>query len=545
MDFFSTEDFHSPTTHASVAKPAMGFSYTPPSQLAEDEGEDDSAVEKNMAKLAFPQGTGPTNCTTVTFFCLAMHKVLMLAATSCAIARILPHTKKDQNYKMPYIHGLGMGVDYPIFAQMVTFIATSYNRNVKERTEYNWTPEKEKKLRDHAVGRYMAYTGTYDWFFQNVKSSPFHWAGMQSAIQPQIIKEATLFAIRMAVNCLSDHCRKSDCLLSEMTENDTALKTYCRRWYSPLFQHATVKKPFTSESFYNAIRYLLVDMRILSSYNCFSYQNLGHPRYNPDPEPDLPESVQNLALAVFPVGTAPMFKETLLLNEDQQHVLFYAVASCSLEALKVYQMFPNHLGGDGWAGQDALDDVVDKFWGYGTGISREFFLKMVDYILHCRDPETGKFARLDRTDFPSLMHHAFNTDYFPPTHLRLCSWFRNQLSTLEYLNEETLLELVPAWDQFIEASLYAMRMSVNLLPLYAHLRYPKEFKKNAVQYDAHFLYLYFGTWNTRFFRTLKGEGRFQYTKENLQLAMMHLVKKMYIPHHRETSISVAAGVETP
>ena len=484
-------------------------------------------IAYHFKKLAIPDGTGPTASPTTRLIHVNQHKVLLVAATACAVNRLYPHSKYPDKYKISYIHGLGLGVDYPIFAQLVSFMQKSYVDD-SSSTKYKWTAKQAQFLHDHASkGRYYVHEDTIKWFIRSVPGTGFHWGYIQTKIDHKVFKDAVTFAIRMAVNTLPKFCHDSKKPFQTYLDDPAVLLEYSKKWYSPIFMHATAKQPFTEEAFCESIR-LCVE------------KTLGRGFYWPYEKPDYPlyfncktwkKECHELAALIFPNGTAPTFKKYPSLHEELAQLLFYHALGSFHRILFLYE----------WADtrnkprrpQRWLLKIMKTDHGLATGVNHFLYKQMVLYLDENYDQETGSFKPPKQTA-EHLLELALKEDdaAFPPVHPHIPRWFIARTQQIQNFGVSTeMLDFSPSPDSAKEAALFAIRQCVNLVPYYAHLFSDV----NLHEYGIRFLKEYYRSWFTPYFMQLPKLFPDHFDEDTLAETLLLISDRIKFPIYDETN----------
>lgn len=298
-------NIRSPATHVSAVA-NMGFPYTPPSPTTEQKDFSQHLV-RDMAELTFPPGTGPTNQPPPAVLPPEQFELLMIAIISCALPRSFPNTKKDGKevvYKAHNMHGRGLGIEVPFFANMINFLFLSHDKENTNIACFKWAPEQEDKLRKRATESKVD-DSTIDRFLQQIPRIDYHWFGVTARIVPATCKDAALHALRMAINGIPEYAHTLGMSADVFSMRQDAMEIYCDRWYTPLFQHATRLLPFSKAYFFATFKFL-VD-KIYRSNNMWVLQVPPTPQDPPRRQEANPEATF-VATKAFPIGTGPTFR---------------------------------------------------------------------------------------------------------------------------------------------------------------------------------------------------------------------------------------------
>jgi len=482
-----------------------------------------------MAKLTFPPGTGPTNQPPPAILPYEQFELLMIAITSCALRRSFPHTKKDGKevaYKPHLMHGWGLGMDVPIFANMVNFVYLSYNKENTTQNSFNWTPEQEDKLRRRAKESNVD-TSTIDRFLKQLPRIDYHWFGVSTRIVPATCKEAVAHALRMAINGIPEYARTLRMSAEEFTIRQDSMQIYCDRWYTPLFQHATTAVPFSKDFFSGTFKFL-VD-KIYQSNNMWVLQVPPSTRQEIPIPQEAEADTKFVATKAFPIGTGPTFRHLRSPSPPavQQSMLFLTAAHCALDIL-------DHLAAHPESDMEVtVANLNPQFHGLCLGVDLTIFREMVRFLVMCYNKQTKQLNWIEQ-DVITLNRRLANLPgMFPIHHDSTPHAFLVQALFIDKMDRATNNRRVLTPDEAMELFLYSIRMAINVLPHYAA---HNDLSVQEVLGDAISLGLYCEEWFAPIFSaiTLPTDDGSTPTPEFFGKTISLITQSMIVPEYLDT-----------
>ena len=523
----------SPARYAKTNKAALELNYVPTISNAPEEFEYDwhpVDTMSEMADLAFPLGTGPTNCPDCTDFHPEQHEVLMIGIISCAVYRKYPHTKpNDDRYKAYNMYGLGLGVDIMFFLALVKFL-TDTVENSEGTDIFRWTSHQEKALRCKATV-YKVNPSTVDNFLNQIHSIEFHWCGLNQRISPLTCKEAALHAIRMAINNIPMKAKSLKMPIYEFVQNEEHVHQHCREWYTPLFQHATYQTPFSEALFFSSTHFLLNKIYLCSTvYPAIGGQSSRLPVVTNQKEYD-PDIIR-VAREAFPLGTGPTFQTKNTHPHPCQIKLATAlVVLCSLN-------FLSHQNEEAGKLEERITSYTKEQHGLALGFDENVFQDLVQFVIRIYSKEKQQLIlEQDGDPHTTLIRQASRPGIFP---IHQDSLFTGFLSTVrrsllcQKFNDKLLSRVLVSPEELEEAIYYGLRCAVNSIPFYAH---HYDYRVEEVTDDRAHMEQYFRSFFVPQFSHSNAFREFSPNPDNFSSTLRFITSGMYIPEYSDTPLA--------